>query len=94
MSHDEVAATEGLLAFIGESPSMFHTCAAIRRRLDAAGFTYLPEGDAWTVEPGGAYYTPAQQFERDRLPRGGARACQGRALSFSAHRGARRLAHI
>lgn len=57
MSHDEVAATEGLLAFIGESPSMFHTCAAIRRRLDAAGFTYLPEGDAWTVEPGGAYYT-------------------------------------
>ena len=36
---------------------MFHTCAAIRRRLDAAGFTYLPEGDAWTVEPGGAYYT-------------------------------------
>lgn len=36
---------------------MFHTAATIRRRLDAAGFTYLPEVDAWDVEPGGSYYT-------------------------------------
>lgn len=46
-----------LLDFIGESPSMFHTTAAIRRRLDAAGFTYLPEGAAWDMRSGGSYYT-------------------------------------
>ena len=46
-----------LLDFINESPSMFHTAAAIRRRLEAAGFTYLPEGAAWDVRPGGGYYT-------------------------------------
>ena len=36
---------------------MFHTAATISDRLDQAGFTYLPEGDAWDVEPGGSYYT-------------------------------------
>ena len=49
--------TKGLLDFIRECPSMFHTAAAIRRRLDAAGFAYLPEGQAWEVVPGGSYYT-------------------------------------
>ena len=46
-----------LLDFINESPSMFHTAEAIRRRLDAAGFAHLPEGAAWNVQPGGSYYT-------------------------------------
>ena len=46
-----------LLAFIDESPSMFHAAAAVRRRLDAAGFAYLPEGSVWDVRPGGGYYT-------------------------------------
>ena len=46
-----------MLAFIDESRSMFHTVAALRERLDAAGFTYLPEGSAWEVAPGGRYYT-------------------------------------
>ena len=46
-----------LIDFINESPSMFHTTAAIRRRLDAAGFEYLPEGVAWDVAAGGSYYT-------------------------------------
>ena len=48
----EVAAAHELLAFVQECPSMFHTAAAIARRLDAAGFTRLNEGDAWTVAPG------------------------------------------
>lgn len=48
---------QGLLDFIRECPSMFHTAAAIGRRLEAAGFAYLPEGAAWHVEPGGSYYT-------------------------------------
>ena len=46
-----------LLDFIGESPSMFHTAAAVRQRLEEAGFSYLPEGAAWDVRPGGSYYT-------------------------------------
>lgn len=53
----DVKATQGLLDFIRECPSMFHTAAAISRRLDAAGFSYLPEGQAWQVVPGGRYYT-------------------------------------
>lgn len=51
------SAAEDLLDFVAQSPTMFHTVAAIRERLDAAGFTYLPEGAAWDVHPGGAYYT-------------------------------------
>lgn len=50
-------AVEEMLDFIHESPTMFHAAAAIRARLEQAGFTYLPEGAAWDVEPGGAYYT-------------------------------------
>ena len=54
---DDLSCSRELLRFIKESPSAFHTVAAIRSRLDAAGFAYLPEHDSWTVEPGGAYYT-------------------------------------
>ncbi|MBM6907018.1 M18 family aminopeptidase [Collinsella intestinalis] len=54
---DALAQAQGLMAFIRESPSMFHTAAAVRRRLDAAGFTYLAEDAAWDIEPGGRYYT-------------------------------------
>ncbi len=50
-------AAEDLLDFIAESPTMFHSAAAIRARLDAAGFIYLSEGAAWEVRPGGSYYT-------------------------------------
>lgn len=50
-------AAEGMIAFIEESPSMFHAVAAARRRLDEAGFVYLREGDVWQVEPGCGYYT-------------------------------------
>lgn len=53
----EPSQAEDLLTFIHESPTMFHTAASVRARLDEAGFTYLPEGEAWDVQPGGAYYT-------------------------------------
>ncbi len=56
-SEKEVAEAEGLLAFIEESSTAFHAAAAVCARLDAAGFTYLPEGDAWHMIPGGSYYT-------------------------------------
>ncbi len=57
MTEQTDRAVQGLIDFIGHSPSMFHTVATIRARLDAAGFTYLPEGAAWSMEPGGSYYT-------------------------------------
>ena len=36
---------------------MFHAAATIMAEFDDAGFTYLPEGVAWDIEPGGCYYT-------------------------------------
>ena len=57
LAYEERLAAEGLLGFIKESPSMFHTVRAIRSRLDEAGFVYLPEVRPWECEPGGSYYT-------------------------------------
>lgn len=56
LSYEQREMAEGLLGFIEDSPSMFHTVAAIRTRLDAAGFTHLPESSSWKCVPGGAYY--------------------------------------
>ena len=53
----DIRAAHELLGFIGECPSMFHTATAIGKRLTAAGFTYLPETQPWSIEQGGAYYT-------------------------------------
>ena len=53
----DTSINQELVGFIQESPSMFHTVATIRRHLDVAGFTHLPEQDAWHMEPGGHYYT-------------------------------------
>ena len=54
---EELRAAKDLLAFIGASPTAFHAARAVRWRLDEAGFTYLAEGDAWRMAPGGSYYT-------------------------------------
>ena len=53
----DIRAAHELLGFIGECPSMFHTATAIGKRLTAAGFTYLPETQPWSIEQGGTYYT-------------------------------------
>lgn len=47
---------EDLLAFIDASPSPFHAVAESVRRLQAAGFRELREGDAWQVAPGDRVY--------------------------------------
>lgn len=47
---NNIEITKELLSFIQDSPSMFHSIKTIRTYLDKDGFTYLPEGKAWTVE--------------------------------------------
>ncbi|WP_350455092.1 M18 family aminopeptidase [Slackia heliotrinireducens] len=54
---DALQTTQELIRFIEESPTAFHAVAAIRQRLDQAGFVYLSECDPWGVVPGGRYYT-------------------------------------
>ena len=46
-----------LAEFIDGCPSMFHTVAEISDRLLSAGFSYLPEGEQWSVQRGGSYFT-------------------------------------
>lgn len=53
----DLSKAQGLVEFIKGSPTAFHTARQIVTRLEDAGFTYLAEGDAWEVVPGGAYYT-------------------------------------
>ena len=53
----DIATSRELVEFIQACPSMFHTTAAIRERLDAAGFEYLPEGGPWHAAPGSRCYT-------------------------------------
>lgn len=57
MISTDISAARGLIEFIRQSPSMFHSAATIRARLEAGGFTYLPEGEPWSMEAGGNYYT-------------------------------------
>ena len=54
---DHIEISKELSAFIEESPSMFHTVEAVRKRLDAAGFRYLPETEQWDIEEGDRCYT-------------------------------------
>lgn len=48
--------TQSLCAFLDESHSPYHAQAALRRELDADGYLNLPEGEEWTLVPGGKYY--------------------------------------
>jgi aspartyl aminopeptidase len=47
---------DDLRAFVDASPSPSHAVAELARRLRAAGFTELAEGDAWSPAPGGAHF--------------------------------------
>jgi aspartyl aminopeptidase len=48
---------EPFLSYIDASPSPYHAVAEAAARLTAAGFTALAEADAWSLKPGGAYFT-------------------------------------
>ena len=52
-----MTSAEELLEFVQACPSMFHTAAEIRGRLERAGFAHLPESALWDVRPGGRYFT-------------------------------------
>ncbi|MEE8601212.1 M18 family aminopeptidase [Euzebya tangerina] len=54
--HVDVEAATDLCGFIDASPSPFHACEEMARRLDDEGFVALDERDAWTVEPGTTGY--------------------------------------
>jgi aspartyl aminopeptidase len=45
-----------LLRFIDRSPTPYHAVAEVTRRLAAAGFQSLAEGDLWQLAPGDARY--------------------------------------
>lgn len=49
--------TNGLLTFIRQCPSAFHTVHAVAEQLEQAGFVCLEESEHWEIEPGGCYYT-------------------------------------
>ena len=49
--------TTSLAQFLEASPSMFHAAYEVGKRLKAAGFTELSEGDHWALQPGGSYFT-------------------------------------
>ncbi len=45
-----------LMKFLDKSPTMFHACANVARRLNGLGYAELRESGVWETEPGGAYY--------------------------------------
>ena len=48
---------EGLFQFLNEGVSPFHAAAAAARILEEQGYVHCPESAAWTLVPGGRYYT-------------------------------------
>ena len=57
MTENEKNTIKQLFAFIQQSPSPFHTVAALRKELEAAGFTELYMDELWELEQGGRYFT-------------------------------------
>ena len=45
-----------LLAFLDRSPTPYHAVAEARRRLEAAGFRGLEEGELWDLSPGDRHW--------------------------------------
>ena len=51
---------DDLRSFVDAAPSPFHVVAELARRLTAAGFTELAEGDAWELSPRGQHFVVRQ----------------------------------
>ena len=52
----EVNCTEGLLAFIDQSPSAYHVVENIRNRLLEQSFIELKEAENWSIKSGKGYF--------------------------------------
>jgi len=50
------AFNRGLLDYLQASPSPFHATHNLAQALQAAGFSELKEGEAWSLQPGGRYF--------------------------------------
>ena len=63
---------EKLLAFLAESPTAFHACRNLAKRLAEECYTELREQDAWELVPGGKYYVRrnASALIAFRVPKG------------------------
>ncbi|MBR3562112.1 MAG: M18 family aminopeptidase [Oscillospiraceae bacterium] len=70
-----------LQQFLLESPGCFHAVAALKHRLDAAGFTELRESERWQLTPGQGYYVSrnGSSLLSFRLPK-----CQAESLHIIA----------
>lgn len=48
--------TKGLLQFISDSPTAFHTVESVSREFEKHGFIELHEAESWNLEAGKSYY--------------------------------------
>jgi aspartyl aminopeptidase len=74
-----------LLAFIDRSPTPFHAVAETSRRLQAAGFRELPEGDPWDLSPGDRRYAVRGGSSLVALQTGGVSPAEGGFRVIGAH---------
>ena len=61
--------TDGLLGFVDASPSPFHACLEVARRLEERGFRRLAEAEAWPGEAGGRYVVRGGSIVAWHVPR-------------------------
>ncbi len=56
MKKEKKDVLSGLRDYLIESPGCYHAVDALKRRLDAAGFTELSEKERWSLKAGKSYY--------------------------------------
>lgn len=57
MKDRATALANDLIEFIDRSPVSYYAVSNIIKELESGGYTYLNEGDKWSLVPGGRYYT-------------------------------------
>ena len=64
---------EQLLSFLAASPTAFHACRNLARRLEGEGYTELFEQEDWALQPGGRYFVRrnGSALIAFRIPEGG-----------------------
>lgn len=72
MSHLSFQYAHRFMEFLQDSPSVFHVIESQSRRLLAAGYEKLSEGENWSLTPGGKYFVTrnSSAILAFRLPQG------------------------